>query len=120
MYAIGTGAAASQSAAEAENLPGGAETALSRQAPDPSRYAGLMDRVRDHREAQVKMVKKWREIKATATPSESMLKEYKALQVGTQEAADKVSRFIAQPKWTDEDRKAMNQLWADELAKDIT
>lgn len=119
MYAIGAGVAAPASAAGAENGPQAAETALAPQAADAGKYSGFMDLVNNHREAQVKMVKKWRELKGQTPPTEATMQEYKKLQEETQKASNKVTKFMQQSRWTADDRKAMEKIWGDVLAKDV-
>lgn len=118
MYAIGVGVAAQSPAFGAENHPALAETASLTQ--DAGKYSGFMDLVKDHREAQIKMVRKWREVKAQSPVSDATMKEYKELQVETGKASNKVVKFMQQKRWTDEDRAAMNKIWSDEISKDVS
>lgn len=118
MYAIGSGIAAQSTAFGAENYPAPAETASLTQ--DAGKYSGFMDLVKDHREAQIKMVRKWREVKAQSPVSDATMKEYKELQVETGKASNKVVKFMQQKRWTDEDRAAMNKIWSDEISKDVS
>ncbi|MBL9141685.1 MAG: hypothetical protein JNK53_07445 [Phycisphaerae bacterium] len=118
MYAIGLGIAATAVASGAENRPQAPEIALAAQ--DAGKYSGFMDLVNAHREAQVKMVKKWQELKGQNPVSETTMEEYKKLQVETGKASNKVVKFIQQSRWTDEDRTAMNKIWSDVIAKPVS
>lgn len=86
---------------------------------DASKYSGFMDLVNEHREVQVKMVKKWRELRGQQPPTEATMAEYKKLQEAAQKASNKVTKYIAQERWTEEDRAAMNKLWGDVVGQDV-
>ena len=85
-------------------------------AQDASKYSGLLPLVKAHKEAQDKMVKLWQSIKA-GDNSESTRAAYKAAQEVSQKAANKVTKFIEQERWSQEDREAMNKIWSRELEK---
>jgi hypothetical protein len=86
---------------------------------DASKYSGFMDLVNEHREVQVKMVKKWRELRGQQPPTEATMAEYKKLQEAAQKASNKVTKYIAQERWTEEDRAAMNKIWGDVVGQDV-
>ena len=83
---------------------------------DTGKYAGITSLIREHREKQTAMVKLWREIKK-GNADEKTRDQYKEAQLAAQKASNKVSKYIAEERWNDADRAAMNQMWADELAK---
>ena len=83
-----------------------------------SKYAGINDLIKSHREAQVKMVKLWRTIKA-GQGDDKMAKDYEQAQVKVQEASNKVTQFINREHWSEADRAAMNKMWTDVLEKPI-
>ncbi|MFM1935821.1 MAG: hypothetical protein RI990_780 [Planctomycetota bacterium] len=91
---------------------------LAAQAEGASKYGGLMPLVRAHREDQVKMVKLWQSMKA-GDVSEKTREAYKVAQIATQKSSNKVTQFINQERWSEEDRAAMNKLWTDELEKPV-
>lgn len=86
------------------------------QEPDERKYPGFMALVKAHKETQGKMVKLWQAIKAGDT-SEKTREAYKAAQDVNQKAANKVTKFIEQEKWSTEDRDAMSKIWSRELEK---
>ena len=86
------------------------------QEPDERKYPGFMALVKAHKETQGKMVKLWQAIKAGDT-SEKTREAYKAAQETNQKAANKVTKFIEQEKWSTEDRDAMSKIWSRELEK---
>jgi hypothetical protein len=83
---------------------------------DTGKYAGITSLIREHREKQTAMVKLWREIKK-GNADEKTRDQYKEAQLAAQKASNKVSKYIAEERWTDADRAAMNQMWSEELAK---
>ncbi len=83
---------------------------------DTGKYAGITSLIREHREKQTAMVKLWREIKK-GNADEKTRDQYKEAQLASQKASNKVSKYIAEERWNDADRAAMNKMWADELAK---
>ncbi len=83
---------------------------------DTGKYAGITSLIREHREKQTAMVKLWREIKK-GNADEKTRDQYKEAQLAAQKASNKVSKYIAEERWNDADRAAMNKMWADELAK---
>lgn len=83
---------------------------------DTGKYAGITSLIREHREKQTAMVKLWREIKK-GNADEKTRDQYKGAQLASQKASNKVSKYIAEERWNDADRAAMNKMWADELAK---
>lgn len=85
---------------------------------DTGKYSGLRPLIRAHREEQVKMVKLWQAMKAGSV-DEKTRESYKEAQVRAQQASNKVTRFIAEERWTDADRAAMTKMWTDELEKPI-
>lgn len=85
-------------------------------AQDASKYSGFLPLVKAHKEAQDKMVKLWQSIKA-GDISEGTRAAYKAAQEVSQKAANKVTKFMEQEKWSQEDREAMNKIWSKELEK---
>ena len=85
-------------------------------AQDAGKYGGFMPLVRAHKEAQDKMVTLWQAIKG-GDVSEKTREDYKNAQVATQKASNKVTQFIGQERWSEEDRAAMTKIWTDELEK---
>lgn len=85
---------------------------------DTARYPGLMPLVNAHRAEQVKMVKLWKTIKE-GKGTDKTPEEYKDAQIRVQKASNKVDEYIANDKWSVEDRIAMQKLWAAELEKPI-
>ena len=85
-------------------------------AQDASKYSGFLPLVKAHKEAQDKMVKLWQSIKA-GDNSEGTRAAYKAAQEVSQKAANKVTKFMEQERWSQEDREAMNKIWSKELEK---
>jgi hypothetical protein len=83
---------------------------------DASKYSGFLPLVKAHKEAQDKMVKLWQAIKG-GDNSEGTRAAYKAAQEVSQKAANKVTKFMEQEKWSQEDREAMNKIWSKELEK---
>jgi hypothetical protein len=83
---------------------------------DAGKYGGFMPLVRAHKEAQDKMVALWQAIKG-GDVSEKTREDYKNAQVATQKASNKVTQFIGQERWSEEDRAAMTKIWTDELEK---
>ena len=83
---------------------------------DTGKYAGITSLIREHRDKQTAMVKLWREIKK-GNADEKTRDQYKEAQLAAQKASNKVSKYIAEERWNDADRAAMNKMWADELAK---
>jgi hypothetical protein len=117
LYAHGAAIAAPAAMPGGENPSPG--DVVAPQAADSSRYPGFAELVNAHREAQVKMVKKWRELKGQSPPQEATFAEYRRLQEETQKASGKVTKFIQQSKWTEDDRKELNRIWNDVLSKDV-
>lgn len=105
--------------AAAVQAPSGGQPAgeLSQQA-ETGKYSGLRPLIRAHRDEQVKMVKLWQAMKSGSV-DEKTREAYKEAQVRTQQASNKVTRFIAEERWTDADRAAMTKMWTDELEKPI-
>jgi len=99
-------------------IPAAARAPIAAQAEGASKYGGLMPLVRAHREDQVKMVKLWQSMKA-GDVSEKTRDAYKAAQIAAQKSSNKVTQFINQERWSEEDRAAMNKLWTDELEKPV-
>jgi hypothetical protein len=64
------------------------------------------------------MVKLWQSMKA-GDVSEKTREAYKVAQIATQKSSNKVTQFINQERWSEEDRAAMNKLWTDELEKPV-
>ena len=93
-----------------------APAAVRAQPQDASKYSGFLPLVKAHKEAQGKMVKLWQAIKA-GDNSEGTRAAYKAAQEASQKAANKVTKFMEQEKWSQEDREAMNKIWSKELEK---
>lgn len=120
MYATcaATGAADTRHGAE-NGVPDAVAALHTPQAADSGKYPGFMALVDAHREAQVKMVKKWRELKGQNPPSQATFEEYNRLQLETQKASGRVTKFIQQSKWSEDDRKALNKIWNDVLSKDV-
>ena len=85
---------------------------------DAARYPGLMPLVNAHRAEQVKMVKLWKTIK-DGKGTDKTPEEYKEAQIRVQKASNKVDEYIANDKWSVEDRVAMHKVWAAELEKPI-
>jgi hypothetical protein len=85
-------------------------------AQDAGKYGGFMPLVRAHKEAQDKMVALWQAIKG-GDMSEKTREDYKKAQDATQKASNKVTQFISQERWSEEDRAAMTKIWTDELEK---
>lgn len=85
-------------------------------AQDAGKYGGFMPLVRAHKEAQDKMVALWQAIKG-GDVSEKTRDDYKNAQVAAQKASNKVTQFISQERWSEEDRAAMTKIWTDELEK---
>jgi hypothetical protein len=83
---------------------------------DAGKYGGFMPLVRAHKEAQDKMVALWQAIKG-GDVSEKTRDDYKKAQDATQKASNKVTQFIGQERWSEEDRAAMTKIWTDELEK---
>ena len=83
---------------------------------DTGKDAGITSLLREHRDKQTAMVKLWREIKK-GNADEKTRDQYKEAQLAAQKASNKVSKYIAEERWNDADRAAMNKMWADELAK---
>lgn len=83
---------------------------------DAGKYGGFMPLVRAHKDAQDKMVALWQAIKG-GDVSEKTRDDYKKAQDATQKASNKVTQFIAQERWSEEDRAAMTKIWTDELEK---
>jgi|LakMenE01Jun11ns_1017448.scaffolds.fasta_scaffold9658646_2 hypothetical protein len=83
---------------------------------DAGKYGGFMPLVRAHKEAQDKMVALWQAIKG-GDVSEKTRDDYKNAQVAAQKASNKVTQFISQERWSEEDRAAMTKIWTDELEK---
>ena len=83
---------------------------------DAGKYGGFMPLVRAHKEAQDKMVALWQAIKG-GDMSEKTREDYKKAQDATQKASNKVTQFIGQERWSEEDRAAMTKIWTDELEK---
>ncbi|MFM8642912.1 MAG: hypothetical protein ACKOEP_08785 [Phycisphaerales bacterium] len=91
-------------------------SALASTAQDAGKYGGFMPLVRAHKVAQDKMVALWQAIKG-GDVSEKTRDDYKKAQDATQKAINKVTQFMKQESWSDEDRAAMNKIWTDELEK---
>ena len=87
-----------------------------RAAQDAGKYGGFMPLVRAHKDAQDKMVALWQAIKG-GDVSEKTRDDYKKAQDATQKASNKVTQFISQERWSEEDRAAMTKIWTDELEK---
>jgi hypothetical protein len=85
-------------------------------AQDAGKYGGFMPLVRAHKEAQDKMVALWQAIKG-GDMSEKTREDYKKAQDAAQKASNKVTQFISQERWSEEDRAAMTKIWTDELEK---
>ena len=85
-------------------------------AQDAGKYGGFMPLVRAHKEAQDRMVALWQAIKG-GDVSEKTRDDYKKAQDATQKASNKVTQFIGQERWSEEDRAAMTKIWTDELEK---
>ena len=85
-------------------------------AQDAGKYGGFMPLVRAHKEAQDKMVALWQAIKG-GDMSEKTREDYKKAQDATQKASNKVTQFISQERWSEEDRAAMTKIWTGELEK---
>jgi hypothetical protein len=129
MYGV-SGTAVAQSAVQASEKPVGEQILTLQDAPksppkaapkpDASKYPGFAPLVQTNREAFVKLVKKRNELKAQTPPQESTFKEYKELEAKYQEASSKVSEFMAQKRWTDEDRAAMTTIVSEELSKAVS
>jgi hypothetical protein len=85
-------------------------------AQDAGKFGGFMPLVRAHKEAQDKMVALWQAIKG-GDMSEKTREDYKKAQDATQKASNKVTQFISQERWSEEDRAAMTKIWTDELEK---
>jgi hypothetical protein len=85
---------------------------------DAGKYGGFMPLVRAHREAQDKMVALWQSIKK-GDVSDKTRDDYKKAQEAAQKASNKVTQFISQERWSDEDRAAMTKIWTDELEKTV-
>ena len=85
---------------------------------DTGKYAGITSLIREHREKQTAMVKLWREIRK-GNADEKTRDQYKEAQLASHKASNKVSKYIAEERWTDADRAAMNQMWSEELTKPI-
>ena len=90
--------------------------ALASPAQDAGKYGGFMPLVRAHKEAQDKMVALWQAIKG-GDVSEKTRDDYKKAQDATQKASNKVTQFMNQERWSEEDRAAMTKIWTDELEK---
>ena len=86
------------------------------QAQDAGKYGGFMPLVRAHKDAQDKMVALWQAIKG-GDVSEKTRDDYKKAQDATQKASNKVTQFMSQERWSEEDRAAMTKIWTDELEK---
>ena len=93
-----------------------APTPAAGSAQDAGKYGGLMPLVRAHKEAQDRMVALWQAIKG-GDVSEKTREDYKKAQDATQKASNKVTQFISQERWSEEDRAAMTKIWTDELEK---
>ncbi|MBU3684449.1 MAG: hypothetical protein FGM39_10640 [Phycisphaerales bacterium] len=85
-------------------------------AQDAGKYGGFMPLVRAHKDAQDRMVALWQAIKG-GDVSEKTRDDYKKAQDATQKASNKVTQFMAQERWSEEDRAAMTKIWTDELEK---
>ncbi|MFM9145085.1 MAG: hypothetical protein ACKORL_06930, partial [Phycisphaerales bacterium] len=85
-------------------------------AQDAGKYGGFMPLVRAHKDAQDKMVALWQAIKG-GDVSEKTRDDYKKAQDATQKASNKVTQFMNQERWSEEDRAAMTKIWTDELEK---
>jgi len=85
-------------------------------AQDAGKYGGFMPLVRAHKDAQDRMVALWRAIKG-GDVSEKTRDDYKKAQDATQKASNKVTQFMNQERWSEEDRAAMTKIWTDELEK---
>jgi pyruvate/2-oxoglutarate dehydrogenase complex dihydrolipoamide acyltransferase (E2) component len=85
-------------------------------AQDAGKYGGLMPLVRAHKDAQDRMVALWQSIKK-GDVSEKTRDDYKKAQESAQKASNKVTQFISQERWSEEDRAAMTKIWTDELEK---
>ena len=85
-------------------------------AQDAGKYGGFMPLVRAHKEAQDRMVALWQSIKG-GDMSDKTRDDYKKAQDATQKASNKVTQFISQERWSEEDRAAMTKIWTDELEK---
>ena len=85
-------------------------------AQDAGKYGGFMPLVRAHKEAQDKMVALWQAIKG-GDVSEKTRDDYKKAQDATQKGSNKVTQFMSQERWSEEDRAAMTKIWTDELEK---
>lgn len=94
----------------------GAHVAAAVPVQDAGKYGGFMPLVRAHKEAQDKMVALWQAIKG-GDVSEKTRDDYKGAQVAAQKASNKVTQFISQERWSEEDRAAMTKIWTDELEK---
>lgn len=129
MYGV-SGSAVAQSAPQASEKPTQGQISALQDAPksppkaapkpDASKYPGFAPLVQANREAFVKLVKKRNELKAQNPPQESTFEEYKKLDAEYQKASSKVSEFMANKRWTDEDRAAMTTIVSDELSKAVS
>lgn len=97
---------------------GDAPSKASPKQSDAGKYAGIKPLIREHRAEQVKMVKLWQAMKAGSV-DEKTREAYKDAQLRTQQASNKVTRFMAEERWTDADRAIMNKMWTDELEKPV-
>ena len=97
-------------------VPAAAAPAPASQAQDAGKYGGFMPLVRAHKDAQDKMVALWQAIKG-GDVSEKTRDDYKKAQDATQKASNKVTQFMSQERWSEEDRAAMTKIWTDELEK---
>lgn len=86
--------------------------------PGSGKYAGIVPLINAHRIQQVKMVKLWKAIKSGQN-DEKTRDQYKEAQISTQTARNKVTKFMSAERFTDDDRKAMNKMWTDELEKPV-
>ncbi len=135
MYAIGLGFAAS-ALAGAEN-PAASQDAgkaavaavqpvagqsvaaqpVAAQSSDASKYPGFVELATEHAKKQAALSKKWQALKAMKPADEKALAEYRKAQASVVEASTKVSEYMNQSKWTDDDKRAMTKIWEDILAK---
>ena len=109
-------APAAAMAPTAAPAPAWANLAAAAPVQDAGKYGGFMPLVRAHKEAQDKMVALWQAIKG-GDVSEKTRDDYKKAQYATQKASNKVTQFISQERWSEEDRAAMTKIWTDELEK---